>query len=111
AIDFRRLPTRFPYLALIPQWDFLDFITERAARLPDFHLRMNSEAFDLIVEDGQVRGVRVHEAGGDLEVRAPLTVAADGRSSVLCERAGLPRVSTSPPVDVLWFRRSRRPDA
>jgi 2-polyprenyl-6-methoxyphenol hydroxylase-like FAD-dependent oxidoreductase len=110
AIDFRRLPTRFRYVAFIPQSDFLEFLTERAARLPGFHLRMNSEAFDLVLEEGQVRGVRVHEPGGELEVRAPLTVAADGRGSVLRERAGLPLVATSPPVDVLWFRLSRRPD-
>jgi 2-polyprenyl-6-methoxyphenol hydroxylase-like FAD-dependent oxidoreductase len=110
AFDFRRLRTRFPYVAFIPQWDFLEFITERAARLPGFHLHMNAEAFDLIVEDGAVRGVRVREPGGAREVRAPLTVAADGRSSVLRERAGLPLVATAPPVDVLWFRLSRRPD-
>ncbi len=110
TFDFRRLPTRFRYIAFIPQWDFLEFITGRAARLPSFHLRMNSEAFDLIVEEGRVVGVRVHEPTGDMEVRAPLTVAADGRSSVLRERAGLPLVTTSPPMDVLWFRLSRRPD-
>jgi 2-polyprenyl-6-methoxyphenol hydroxylase-like FAD-dependent oxidoreductase len=110
ALDFRRLPTRFRYVAFIPQWDFLEFLTEKGAQLPDFHLRMNSEAFDLILEEGQVRGVRVCEPGGELEVRAPLTVAADGRGSVLRERAGLPLVVTSPPVDVLWFRLSRRPE-
>ncbi|MDQ6921603.1 MAG: FAD-dependent oxidoreductase [Candidatus Dormibacteraeota bacterium] len=109
AIDFRRLRTRFRYIAFIPQWDFLEFITQRAAPLPGFHLRMNSEAVDLVVEDGQVRGVRVEEPGGALDVRAALTVAADGRSSLLRERAGLPLVNTSPPVDVLWFRLSRRP--
>src|ERR1700738_3136600 len=109
AIDFRRLRTRYPYIAFIPQWDFLEFITERAARLPGFHLRMNSEAVDLVVEDGQVRGVPLQESDGELEVRPLLTVAADGRSSVLRKRAGLPLVATSPPVDVLWFRLSRRP--
>jgi 2-polyprenyl-6-methoxyphenol hydroxylase-like FAD-dependent oxidoreductase len=110
AIDFSRLPSRFRYIALIPQWDFLDFLVERAARLPAFHLRMNSEGFDLIEERGQVRGVRVREAGGDLEIRATVTVAADGRDSVIRDRAGLPLVATSPPVDVLWFRLTRKPD-
>jgi 2-polyprenyl-6-methoxyphenol hydroxylase-like FAD-dependent oxidoreductase len=110
GLDFRRLPTRFKYVAFIPHWDFLRFITEKAGRFSGFHLRMNAEAYDLAREDGQVRGVRVHEAGGELLVRATLTVAADGRSSVLRERAGLPVVATSPPVDVLWFRLSRRPE-
>jgi 2-polyprenyl-6-methoxyphenol hydroxylase-like FAD-dependent oxidoreductase len=109
GLDFRRLPTRFNYVAFIPQWDFLRFISEQAARFWGFHLRMNAEAYDLITEGGQVRGVRVREAVGELEVRATLTVAADGRSSVLRKRAGLPVVATSPPADVLWFRLPRRP--
>jgi 2-polyprenyl-6-methoxyphenol hydroxylase-like FAD-dependent oxidoreductase len=110
VIDFTRLPTRFPYIAFIPQWDFLEFVSERASRLPSFHLRMNSEAFDLIEEDGRVRGVRSREREGELEVRATLTVAADGRESVIRRRAGLRQRATSPPVDVLWFRLSRRPE-
>jgi 2-polyprenyl-6-methoxyphenol hydroxylase-like FAD-dependent oxidoreductase len=109
GLDFRRLPTRFNYVAFIPQWDFLRFITEQAARFWGFHLRMNAEAYDLISDGGQVRGVRVREAAGELEVRAILTVAADGRSSVLRKRAGLPVVATSPPADVLWFRLPRQP--
>jgi len=105
--DFRDLPSRFPYIALIPQWDFLDFITREAARYPGFHLRMCAEATDLIQEDGAVRGVRFTGPDGDGEVLATLTVAADGRSSVLRREAGLPVRETSQPIDVLWFRLPR----
>jgi len=105
--DFRGLRSRFPYIALIPQWDFLDFITGEAARYPGFHLLMSTEATDLLVEDGAVQGVRCTSVDGPDEVRAPLTIAADGRSSVLRDRAGLPLVTTSPPIDVLWFRLPR----
>jgi 2-polyprenyl-6-methoxyphenol hydroxylase-like FAD-dependent oxidoreductase len=108
SADFRKLPTRFPYMSFIPQWDFLEFLTQKASAFPGFHLRMNAEAYDLLVEGGAVRGVRAREPGGELEVRAQLTVAADGRSSVVRERAGLPLLASSPPVDVLWFRLSRR---
>jgi 2-polyprenyl-6-methoxyphenol hydroxylase-like FAD-dependent oxidoreductase len=108
--DFRDLPSRYRYVAMIPQWDFLDFITAQAARHPGFHLLMRAEATDLVVEDGAVRGLRYRTPDGDGEVRATLTVAADGRSSVLRERAGLPLRHTSPPIDVLWFRLPRRED-
>jgi 2-polyprenyl-6-methoxyphenol hydroxylase-like FAD-dependent oxidoreductase len=108
--DFRELRTRFPYIAMIPQWDFLDFLTCEAARYPGFHLLMNVEATDLIEESGVVRGVRYRSPEGDEEIRAPLTVAADGRSSRLRERAGLPLAASSPPIDVLWFRLPHGPD-
>lgn len=107
-IDLGRLRSRFKYIAFIPQWDFLDFLSEQASRLPAFRLRMNSEAFDLVQEGGQVRGVRTREPGQELEIRALLTVACDGRDSVIRQRAGLPLSVTSPPVDVLWFRLTRR---
>jgi 2-polyprenyl-6-methoxyphenol hydroxylase-like FAD-dependent oxidoreductase len=105
--DFRDLPSRFPFIALIPQWDFLDFLTREAARYSGFHLRMCAEATDLIQEDGAVRGVRFTGPDGGGEVRATLTVAADGRSSVLRRVAGLPVRETSQPIDVLWFRLPR----
>ena len=105
--DFRDLPSRFPFIALIPQWDFLDFLTREAAAYPGFHLRMCAEATGLIEEDGVVRGVRFDGPAGAGEVRATLTVAADGRSSVLRRAAGLPVRETSPPIDVLWFRLPR----
>src|SRR5262249_17756255 len=105
--DLRRLPSRFPFIALIPQWDFLDFVTKEASRCPGFHLLMRTQGADLIVEDGVVQGVRCTTPDGEREIRATLTVAADGRSSVLRERAGLPLRHTSPPIDVLWFRLPR----
>ncbi len=106
--DFRRLKTRYPYITFMPQWDFLDYVTREAKRYPTFRLQMNAEAKDLILEDGIVRGVRYETPEGLREARALLTVAADGRSSPFREQAGLKLVRTSPPIDVLWFRLSRR---
>lgn len=105
---FRRLKTRFPFIAFVPQWDFLDFITDEATRYPGFRLLMNAEVVDLIREGDIVRGLTYRDASGEHEVRARLTVGADGRSSRTREAAGLRVIATSPPVDVLWFRLSRR---
>jgi 2-polyprenyl-6-methoxyphenol hydroxylase-like FAD-dependent oxidoreductase len=106
--DFRRLNTRYPYITFMPQWDFLDYVTGEAKRYPNFRLEMEAEAKDLILEGGIVRGVRYETPEGPREARALLTVAADGRSSPFREQAGLKMVRTSPPIDVLWFRLSRR---
>jgi 2-polyprenyl-6-methoxyphenol hydroxylase-like FAD-dependent oxidoreductase len=106
--DFGYLKTRFPYLAFMPQWDFLDFVTDEAGRYPNFRLEMSAEVRELVEEDGVVRGVRYEAPDGAHEVRAPLTVAADGRDSRVREQAGLEVVGTAPPIDVLWFRLSRR---
>jgi len=106
--DLRRLKTRYPYITFMPQWDFLDYVTGEAKRYPNFRLKMEAEARDLILEDDIVRGVRYETPEGPREARALLTVAADGRSSPFREQAGLKMVRTSPPIDVLWFRLSRR---
>ena len=106
--DFRHLKTRFPYLAFMPQWDFLDFVTDEARRYPNFELVMNAEVRELLEEGGVVRGVRYETPGGTREARALLTVAADGRDSRVRERSGLRVVDTAPPIDVLWFRISRQ---
>jgi 2-polyprenyl-6-methoxyphenol hydroxylase-like FAD-dependent oxidoreductase len=106
--DFRRLKTRYPYITFMPQWDFLDYVTGEAKRYPNFRLEMNAETKDLILDDGMVRGVRYESPEGPRETRALLTVAADGRASPFREQAGLKMVRTSPPIDVLWFRLSRR---
>jgi len=106
--DFGHLKTRHPYITFMPQWDFLDFVTKEAGRYPNFRLEMNAEARELIQEDGVVRGVRYETPDGSREVRALLTIAADGRSSPFRRQAVLKVVSTSPPIDVLWFRFSRR---
>ena len=106
--DLGRLKTRFPYITFMPQWDFLDYITAEAKRYPTFRLEMNAEAKELILEGGTVRGVRYETPEGPREARALLTVSADGRSSPFRGQAGLKMVRTSPPIDVLWFRLSRR---
>lgn len=107
--SFRGLPTKYPFVAFVPQWDFLTFITAEAGRYPGFRLIMNAEVTDVIQENGAVRGLRCRSDGGDHEVRALLTVGADGRGSRTRDAVGLPRVSASPPMDVLWFRLPRRP--
>jgi 2-polyprenyl-6-methoxyphenol hydroxylase-like FAD-dependent oxidoreductase len=106
--DFRRLKTRFPYIMMLPQAHFLEFITEEAKRYPNFQLVMGASAQELIEEDGAVRGVRYRSHEGWHEARALLTVGADGRSSRMRRMAGFEMVKTSPPMDVLWFRWSRR---
>lgn len=106
--DFSRLKTRWPYIMFLPQWDFLNFLTDQARPYPCFHLVMNAEAQELIEEGGVIRGVRYKAPDGWHEVRAALTVAADGRSSEMRKQAGLVPLETSAPMDVLWLRLSRR---
>ena len=108
--DFSHLKTKYPYIALIPQADFLKFITEEAKRYPEFHLVMGAQVDELIEEDGKVCGVRYRGQDGWSEVRAVLTVGADGRFSRLRKLAGFEPIKTSSPMDVLWFRVSRKPD-
>src|SRR6266849_2871185 len=108
--DLAHLPTRCKFIAFMPQWDFLNFLALRAARYPGFRLWMRAEATDLVEESGRVVGARVTTPERAQEVRADLVVAADGRHSVLRERAGLAIEELGAPMDVLWFRLSRRPD-
>ncbi len=105
--SLRPLPGPYNYIAFVPQWDFLDLITAKAATYPTFRLLMEAEAYDLIREGGVVRGLRYRDASGEHELRADLTVAADGRGSVLRERAGLVPEELGAPMDVLWFRMPR----
>jgi len=105
--DFTHLPTHCKFIAFMPQWDFLNFLTEQARRYPSFSLLMNTEATDLLVEDGLVTGVRAKSAQGQLEIRAGLTIAADGRHSVIRQKAGLEIINLGAPMDVLWMRISR----
>jgi 2-polyprenyl-6-methoxyphenol hydroxylase-like FAD-dependent oxidoreductase len=108
--DFDHLPTRCRFIAFMPQWDFLNFLAEAGRRHPSFRLRMRTEVTGLVEESGRVAGVHVATADGPREVRADLVVAADGRSSLVRERAGLEVEELGAPIDVLWFRLSRRPD-
>jgi 2-polyprenyl-6-methoxyphenol hydroxylase-like FAD-dependent oxidoreductase len=105
--DFSHLPTRCQFIALMPQWDFLDFLAEQAARLPGFRLMRQAEVTGLIEEAGRVTGVNVTTAEGELEVRASLVVGADGRHSTVRGAAGLEVVNIGAPIDVLWMRISR----
>jgi 2-polyprenyl-6-methoxyphenol hydroxylase-like FAD-dependent oxidoreductase len=107
--DFSHLPTRCRFIALMPQWDFLNFLAEHGARLPGFHLHMQSEVVDLIEEQGRIAGVRLQTSTGAMEVRADLVIGADGRHSVVRERAGLAVKALGAPIDVLWMRLSKQP--
>ncbi len=108
--DFTRLPTRCGFIAFMPQWDFLNFLAGRGARYPTFTLRMRAEVTGLIEEEGCVVGLQATTPEGPLEVRASLVVGADGRHSVVRARAGLKVDEFGAPMDVLWFRLSRRAD-
>ena len=88
-VDFSHLPTRCKFIAMMPQWDFLNFLAEHGKRYPGFHLRMQAEAVDLIEEGGRVAGVRAMTPDGPLDIRADLVVGCDGRHSTVRERAGM----------------------
>ena len=105
--DFRHLPTRCGFVAFMPQWDFLNFLAEKAARYSGFKLRMEAEVTGLVEESGRVVGVRAKTPSGEIEVRADLVVGADGRSSIVREKAGLKVKEFGAPMDVLWFRLRR----
>ncbi|MBB5780105.1 FAD-dependent oxidoreductase [Nonomuraea jabiensis] len=107
--SLRGLPGKYDYIAFVPQWDFLNLVTSAAARYPSFRLLMNAEAYDLIREGQTVRGLRYRDESGEHEIRADLTVAADGRHSTLRERAGLVPEELGAPMDVVWFRLPRHP--
>jgi 2-polyprenyl-6-methoxyphenol hydroxylase-like FAD-dependent oxidoreductase len=109
-IDFRHLPTHCKYIALMPQWDFLNFLAEHGKRYKAFDLQMKAEATDLIEEGGRVVGLRAKTPDGTLTVRADLIVGCDGRHSTVRQKAGLRSEDYGAPMDVLWFRLPRRND-
>ena len=108
--DFTRLRSRFPYIAMIPQVEFLDFIVGEAKKLACFDLRMNARVSDLIIEDDAVRGVRYRDGAGEHELRAALTVAADGRGSHVRKLAGFEPKRNAAAMDVMWLVLPRRAD-
>lgn len=110
--DLSTLKTKFPFVALMPQARFLDFVTGEARRFPNFQLIMGAMVDELIEENGNVRGVRYRAEGSHHELRAALTVGADGRFSKLRHLSGLGQaaIHASPPMDVLWFRLPRKPN-
>jgi 2-polyprenyl-6-methoxyphenol hydroxylase-like FAD-dependent oxidoreductase len=107
---FDHLPVHCKFIALMPQWDFLNFLADHGKRYPSFGLRMRSEAIDLIFDNDRVAGVRAKTPDGEIEIRADLTVGCDGRHSTLRERAGFAVESLGAPMDVMWFRLPR-PDS
>src|ERR1700691_1506933 len=107
--DFTHLPTQCKFLALMPQWDFLNFIVEQGKRYPRFQVMMRTEATALIEQGGRIVGVRATTPDSVVEIRASLTIGADGRRSVVRERAGFEVLDLGAPMDVLWMRISRRP--
>lgn len=110
-IDFRHLPTACKYVVFMPQWDFLNFMADHAKRYPCFRLEMNTEVTGLLREGNRVTGVSAQVGGRPIEIRADLTVACDGRWSVLREHSGLPVTEFPMPIDVLWFRLPRADSA
>jgi 2-polyprenyl-6-methoxyphenol hydroxylase-like FAD-dependent oxidoreductase len=108
--DFSHLPVHCRFLALMPQWDFLNFLADHGKRYAGFDLRMRAEVTDLIEEGGRIAGVRAKTPDGDIDIRADLTVGCDGRHSIVRERAKLEVEDIGAPIDVLWFRISRRRD-
>jgi 2-polyprenyl-6-methoxyphenol hydroxylase-like FAD-dependent oxidoreductase len=108
--DFTHLPVRERYIAMMPQWDFLNFIASEAAKYPTFTLLMNTEATDVIEQGDKVVGVKVNAPDGSKVIRADLTVAADGRNSVLRTRVDLPIVDLGAPMDALWFKVPAQPE-
>jgi 2-polyprenyl-6-methoxyphenol hydroxylase-like FAD-dependent oxidoreductase len=108
--DFSRLSTRFPYVLTVSQAKFLDLLADEAKRYPNFRLVLRANVQRLVEADGRVKGVRYRDGENQWhEVRAPLTVAADGRFSKLRHLAGFEPVKTSPPMDVVWIRFTKKP--
>ncbi|HEX4157131.1 MAG TPA: FAD-dependent oxidoreductase [Rhizomicrobium sp.] len=108
--DFTHLPVHCRFIALIPQWDFLDFLAGEARRYTGFHLHMETEVTDLLIENGIVTGVAARSGDRQIAIRADLVVGADGRHSTTRAMSGLALKNLGAPIDVLWFRLSRRSD-
>jgi 2-polyprenyl-6-methoxyphenol hydroxylase-like FAD-dependent oxidoreductase len=104
--DFRHLPTRCGFIAMMPQWDFLNFLARAAQRYPSFKLMMDAEVSSLIDRSGRIAGCRA----ASMEIEADLVVGADGRHSAVRDLAGLEVENLGAPIDVLWFRLSREPE-
>ncbi len=107
--DLTHLPVRCPYIAMMPQWDFLDFLADHGRALPGFTLLMRGEAHGLIEDNGRVVGVRARVDGEEREIRAQLVVGADGRHSMVREKIGFKVNEIGAPMDVMWFQLSHRP--
>jgi 2-polyprenyl-6-methoxyphenol hydroxylase-like FAD-dependent oxidoreductase len=107
-IDLTHLPSHCKFIALMPQWDFLNFLAAHGKSYKIFDLHMNTEAVDLIEDNGRVVGVRANAPNGPLSIRADLVVGCDGRHSTMRTKAGLVSDDYGAPMDVLWFRVTRK---
>ncbi len=107
--NFSFLPAHRAFIAMMPQWHFLNFLTEHARAYPTFHLHMQANATEIIEADGRVTGVRADTPDGPLQVNADLVVGCDGRHSTVRERAGFVVEDIGAPIDVFWMRISREP--
>src|SRR6202051_1375594 len=107
--NFSHLPVHCKFVGLMPQWDFLNFIAEKAKAYPQFHLHMESEVTDLLIENNRVAGVGAKTSDGDREFRVALTVGADGRHSIVRAKANFEVIDLGAPIDVLWLRVPRLP--
>jgi 2-polyprenyl-6-methoxyphenol hydroxylase-like FAD-dependent oxidoreductase len=108
--DFTRLPTRCKFIAFMPQWDFLNFLSMHAKKFPSFQLLMEHEVVDLTFDQQRVTGVRAKTPQGELEIRADLIIGADGRHSIIQACAGLERQEFGVAIDVLWMRIAKKQD-
>ncbi|WP_081494252.1 FAD-dependent oxidoreductase [Bradyrhizobium genomosp. III] len=108
--DLRRLRTKYPFIAFMPQWDFLNFLREAGRRFASLEVMMSTEAVDLIRRGEKIAGVRAKTPDGVVDIEADLTIACDGRHSTVRERAGLGVEEIGAPMDVLWFRAGRKAD-
>ncbi len=108
--DFRHVPAICKFVALMPQWDFLNFLSAKAQRFPSFQLLLQHEAKDLLRDGEDITGVVAQNEGREVQIRADLVVGCDGRHSIIRNAAGLEVIEHGVPIDVLWFRISRKPD-
>ena len=108
--DLSRLKAKYPFIAFMPQWDFLNFLRESGSRFPSLKVMMSADATDLIRSGDKVVGVKANTPEGAVEIRADLTIGCDGRHSMVRQRAGLEVEEIGAPMDVLWFRAGKRAD-
>ncbi|MCV7196015.1 FAD-dependent oxidoreductase [Mycobacterium angelicum] len=106
--DFRKLKVHHPFIAFMAQWDFLDFLAEKASQMPNFRLLRSTQMSDLLVENDRVTGIHATGEEGEIKIRADLVLGADGRHSTTRAKAGLQPIAKSAPLDVLWFRLPRQ---
>src|SRR6202167_4483188 len=106
--DFRHVPAHCKFVALMPQWDFLNFLASRAKHYPAFDLRMRHEAVGLLEDDGRVTGVEARTPEGTVQIHADLVVGCDGRHATTRQAAHFQVIESGVPIDVLWFHISRK---